>query len=281
MGKWSVLDQISWYRGVQAEMQARRNLKPPALPADTPWYKRYVGDGTQTRWWQILLFLGGFAIVCVLNFSFEPIRLPWWDAAWGRLSAGWWVWQLGIAAFWFWCAYKVRVSVRERARARRARLGPFEDVVKRGRTAEIAIRVIAERREAALKQSSPPFWVWLAQRRSMLLAGGGVIMLAQAIEDLVAGPNSSVSMSIGTPIVLLGILVLIATSRVKKVDLSQRKCPDCDYDLRATEPDAKLEAAGVDAGPARCPECGTRLPLVPAANGREVLWWDRRTRGLA
>ncbi|HLP84059.1 MAG TPA: hypothetical protein VK157_06890 [Phycisphaerales bacterium] len=280
MGKWSVLDQISWYRGVEAESLARRNLKPPALPADTPWYKRYVGNGTQTRWWHILVFLGVFAIVCVVNFSFEPITLPWWDAAWEKLSAPEWMWRFVIAGFWFWCAYRVRVTVRERARARRARLGPFEDVVKRGRTAEIAIRVMAERREAALKQPSRPIWVWLSGRRSMLFAGAAVIMLAQAIEDLVAGPKNNMSLSIGALVALIVILVLIATSRVNKVDLSKRTCPDCDYDLHATEPDAKLEAAGVDAGPARCPECGTRLPLVPAASGREVLWWDRRTRGL-
>lgn len=44
--------------------------------------------------------------------------------------------------------------------------------------------------------------------------------------------------------------------------LREGRCPDCGYDLKGI-PSAVPVVGGVNVGPAVCPECGTRWPLVP------------------
>ena len=278
MGTWSVLDSVSLCRGERELAIARRRVPP--LPAGTVWYKRYVGDSIAVPWWQVLAFVGVFGTLVAANALFSPVQLPWRSVASSTTDVSGWLWGAVIGVMLVWMGWRSRPSLRAKARARRARVGPLEDVVRRGRTAETAVRVLAERRRGAKIDSPGPFWVTWNLGAPIIIVAVGCMVLANVAMHLLLGAEPAWWRPL-VPLAFVMAGVLLANRhRGDPKRLQQGRCADCGYDLRSVAPDAALVAAGVDAGPARCPECGTRLPLVPSASGREVLWWDKRTRGL-
>ncbi len=278
MGKWSVLDGVSLCRGERELAIARRRV--PALRAGTAWYKRYVGGSITLPWWQVLTFVGVLGTLVVVNALFSPAQLPWRSVASSTTDVSGWLWGTAMGVMLVSFGWAARPTARSRASARRARVGPFEDVVRRGRTAEMAVRVLAERRHCAKIDSPGPFWVTWNLGAPIIIVALGCMVLANVAVDMLLGAEPAWWRPL-VPLAFPAAAVLIANRhRGDPKRLLQGRCADCGYDLRSVAPDAALVAAGVDAGPGRCPECGTRLPLVPPASGREVLWWDRRTRGL-
>jgi hypothetical protein len=276
MGTWSVLDRVSWWRGERELALARQRVRP--LPAETVWFKRYVGESIAVPWWQVLAFAGVFGSLVAANAFFSPVQLPWrvekLDAA---LFSGW-LWQMSLGVMLVWMGWRSWPSLRAKARARRARVRPFVDVMRGGGDIALAQRVLTERRSGLHLESHAPFWVVLHAVAPMIQFAMGCLLIAVAIEQLL-----TTTTWVG-PIAMAVLMVVAMGGAWWQLGNPKRvmdgRCADCGYDLRSVESEAALVAAGVDAGPGRCPECGTRLPLVPPASGREVLWWDARTRGL-
>ncbi len=82
---------------------------------------------------------------------------------------------------------------------------------------------------------------------------------------------------------MLAVLFLSLRRRLPaRIAKQQRNglCPDCGYQLRGIGHDAVLHGAGLDLGPAQCPECGVRWPLVPPPTAEEVIH-GRRGAGAA
>lgn len=63
----------------------------------------------------------------------------------------------------------------------------------------------------------------------------------------------------------------------RRVDERQRagKCPDCAYDVGGLGDDPALDGLVPGCGPASCPECGVKYPLVPPPTPREVAEGNR------
>ncbi len=276
MGTWSVLDRVSLWRGERELALARQRVRP--LPAGTVWYKRYVGESIAVPWWQVLAFVGAFGTLIAVNTFFSPVQLPWrlekWDAS--MFSA--WLWQMALGVMLVWMGCRSWPSLRAKARARRARVRPFVDVMRGGGDSALAQRVLTERRSGLSLESDAPFWIVLKAVAPMIQFAMGCVLIAVAMEVLLTNTTR-----VG-PIAMAVLMVVAMGGAWWQLGNPKRvmdgRCADCGYDLRSVESEAALVAAGVDAGPGRCPECGTRLPLVPPASGREVLWWDARTRGL-
>jgi hypothetical protein len=101
-------------------------------------------------------------------------------------------------------------------------------------------------------------WNWIVLAISGFLAV--LATLALALAGLVLGLGVMLIAAAGVASAHYGLGQHQRLARA----LKQGLCPDCSYNLRGTEPavDPRL-VDGQFVGPQRCPECGSRWPLLP------------------
>lgn len=132
---------------------------------------------------------------------------------------------------------------------------------------------------------------WSARARDVVASPQGMrlmtlaqmtMYLAMVISPIAyALPQYRWAMWWGLPVMLAAMGAMFFFSyraRVsRRVDERQRagKCPDCGYDVSGLGDDPALDGLVPGCGPASCPECGVKYPLVPPPTPREVAEGNR------
>ncbi len=273
MGIWSALDDITLFRYEQASYEAERYRKPSK---DAPWYRQHVSEFFQVSWFGFLCATVGCGILLFAFVGYSK-GATWWPMVERGMNMVWGPICIAMSGLVFVGAFRLN-NTRRRARARRARVAPF--VAARTRSEE---RWVATARHAiALRQQQPEdngsvIAAVRSQVRPLLILGA-VYMFVRGIEEMTDLPMEWL-----TRVLLLCVFAIVLWSvksgRGRAMARQRAKrCPHCDYDLASATSDGVLAEMGVDAGPARCTECGLRYPLVPPATAGEVDFWDWRTR---
>ena len=273
MGIWSALDDITLFRAEQARYEAQRD----AVPAkDAPWYRQHVSKSFKVSWLGLLCV----AVACgFMLFAFVGYKrdAAWFPAVERVLRLVWGPLYIAVALVQVWIVYRTS-NVRWRASVRRARVAPFSAARTRGeeRWAATARHALALRQNQ-VAEGVPVIAAVRAQARPMLLVCAAYLV-AIGFEKI-TGIRVTWLAAVMLVCVLTILLWGIASGRGRAMARQRAKrCPHCDYDLASAASDGVLEEMGVDAGPARCTECGLRYPLVPPATAAEVDFWDWRTR---
>lgn len=111
--------------------------------------------------------------------------------------------------------------------------------------------------------------VWINLRKPKLLRAGERLVALAAVMYLFSFFYRLIALP--TTLLVLGIICAIIGSlshrhRVPlRRDFEEKLCPDCGYDVSASGDAIDLAVpVGEGVGPARCPECGSPWPRVPA-----------------
>ncbi len=174
----------------------------------------------------------------------------------------------------------VRVAPLRRVRAALAAESPVS-----GKLAEAAMELLAERRAhratlTRMKRASDGVASPAGLR--LMIAGQLVMYLAMLIlplTTLVPAARGALWLTLPAMVVGVGGMCFFGwrTSASRRVDERQRagSCPDCGYEVGGLGDDPALNGLVPGCGPASCPECGVKYPLVPPPTPHEVMEGNR------